>query len=142
MIRRCDQGDEKIRVVHEIRPLTGSLFLRFFLGRVNVRVFNDAERKTLRHGTTSLKIAPIIYILFPLSMLAVQYFKDYLRDSQWSMRFQHLWMLYYYVSLALRENILRMNGSKIMSWWIMHHHLASVASLVFSRGRMPGVPRV
>ena len=24
-----------------------------------------------------------------------------------------------------------MNGSKIMPWWITHHHLASVASLVF-----------
>lgn len=132
MLQRCDVGTAQLRAVRAIRPLTGSLFLRFFLGRVNVRVFNDAERKTLRHEYHKFKDrTTIIYILFPLSMLLVQYFKDYLRDSQWSMRFQHLWMLYYYVSLALRENILRMNGSKIMSWWIIHHHLASVASLVF-----------
>ena len=47
------------------------------------------------------------------------------------MRFQHLWMLYYYVSLALRENILKMNGSRINTWWITHHHFSSIASLIF-----------
>jgi hypothetical protein len=35
-----------------------------------------------------------------------------------------LWMLYYYVSLALRENILRVNGSNIKTWWIVHHYLS------------------
>ena len=132
MLLRCSEGERKMKDVRKIRPLTGSIFLRFFLGRVNVRVFNDADRKTLRYEYHKFKDrTTIIYILFPLTMLVVQYYQDYLRDSQWSMRFQHLWMLYYYVSLALRENILKMNGSKIMSWWITHHHLASLASLVF-----------
>jgi len=108
------------------------LFLRFFLGRVNVRVFNESDRNKLRTEYHKFKDrTTIIYILFPLAMLLVQYFQDYLKDSQWSMRFQHLWMLYYYVSLAVRENILRMNGSRINSWWITHHHMASIASLIF-----------
>jgi hypothetical protein len=60
----------------------------------------------------------------------------------------HVWLLYYYTSLALRENILRVNGSSkiihrandvmmtnrgaisdIKSWWIIHHYLSIVVSL-------------
>lgn len=37
---------------------------------------------------------------------------------------------YYYVSLALRENILRVNGSNIRPWWITHHYLSSFMSIV------------
>lgn len=35
-----------------------------------------------------------------------------------------VWLLYYYTTLALRENILRVNGSNINPWWIIHHYLS------------------
>ena len=38
----------------------------------------------------------------------------------------HIWLLYYYLSLALRENILKANGSEIHSWWFMHHYISMV----------------
>lgn len=40
-----------------------------------------------------------------------------------------IWLLYYYITLALRENILRVNGSTIRPWWIMHHYLSITGSL-------------
>jgi hypothetical protein len=40
------------------------------------------------------------------------------------------WLVYFYVSLALRENILVMNGSDIRSWWIQHHYIMVVFTLV------------
>ena len=35
-----------------------------------------------------------------------------------------VWLLYYYVTLALREHILIVNGSNINSWWVYHHYLS------------------
>jgi len=40
------------------------------------------------------------------------------------------WLVYFYISLALRENILVMNGSDIRSWWIQHHYIMIVFTLV------------
>eukprot|EP01083_Nonionella_stella_P268592 908107_1 len=40
---------------------------------------------------------------------------------------------FYYLSLAIRENILSLNGSRIQSWWIYHHYwsiLISILSLI------------
>ncbi|KAL3137129.1 hypothetical protein ABBQ32_006701 [Trebouxia sp. C0010 RCD-2024] len=37
------------------------------------------------------------------------------------------WMLYLYTALALRENVLKVNGSSIRPWWI-HHHYWSIAT--------------
>jgi hypothetical protein len=38
----------------------------------------------------------------------------------------HIWLLYYYLSIALRENILKANGSEIHGWWFMHHYISMV----------------
>jgi hypothetical protein len=35
-----------------------------------------------------------------------------------------LWLIYYYLSLAFRENILQVNGSSIKNWWIYHHYVS------------------
>ncbi|KAG8390488.1 hypothetical protein BUALT_Bualt01G0088600 [Buddleja alternifolia] len=40
------------------------------------------------------------------------------------------WLLYLYTGLALRENILRVNGSDIRPWWIKHHYCAMVMALI------------
>ena len=37
----------------------------------------------------------------------------------------------YWLSLALRENVLLTNGSRIAAWWIMHHYMSAVGCLVF-----------
>lgn len=39
-------------------------------------------------------------------------------------------MVYYYVTLALRENILLVNGSRIRRWWINHHYISAAMSLM------------
>ncbi|KAK9818394.1 hypothetical protein WJX72_011969 [[Myrmecia] bisecta] len=39
------------------------------------------------------------------------------------------WLLYDYTAMALRENVLKVNGSSIRSWWI-HHHYWSMAMLL------------
>ncbi|KAL6784194.1 hypothetical protein ACKKBG_A05185 [Auxenochlorella protothecoides x Auxenochlorella symbiontica] len=38
------------------------------------------------------------------------------------------WMLFYYVASALRESVLKLNGSHIRPWWIHHHYWAAGTS--------------
>lgn len=38
------------------------------------------------------------------------------------LKIHQLWLLYYYLTLSLRENILLANGSDILHWWIYHHY--------------------
>ena len=41
-----------------------------------------------------------------------------------------LWLTYYYITLALREHILKVNGSNINAWWIAHHYIAILLSAI------------
>ena len=45
-------------------------------------------------------------------------------------QFYWCWMLYFYAALALRENVLRANGSTIRKWWINHHYYSIGMCLV------------
>jgi len=40
------------------------------------------------------------------------------------------WLLYAYTALALRENVLKLNGSYIRRWWIHHHYWSIITILL------------
>jgi len=114
-------------------PETRSVFSRLLLGKVNVKCFSDREREKLRDEYNKFKLRTnFIFILLPLVVL---FFHFYLRhqwkDTHWINVLHNLWMLYYFVSLALRENILLVNGSDIRPWWIYHHYFSSMASIAW-----------
>jgi hypothetical protein len=50
------------------------------------------------------------------------------------------WLLFFYTSLALRENILRVNGSDIRPWWVYHHYCAMAMALVSLTWGIQGHP--
>lgn len=103
-------------------PETGSLFVRLFLGQVNVKHFRDGERFRLKQEyekfkwKTNPQFMAFVFLLymFPSSELLV---------TVWQ-----IWLLWYYTTLALRENILKVNGSAIKAWWITHHYLSITGS--------------
>ncbi|KAG2453171.1 hypothetical protein HYH02_002495 [Chlamydomonas schloesseri] len=39
------------------------------------------------------------------------------------------WLSYFYLAMALRENVLYVNGSRIRAWWMQHHYWSAAASL-------------
>jgi hypothetical protein len=72
-----------------------------------------------------------VFLFIPLSWaLNINLLESWFSYTHWITVFGHIWLLYYYVSLALRENILRVNGSKIQSWWIIHHYISAAMSVV------------
>jgi len=114
---------DSLRSLHDQNsPETGSLFVRLFLGQVNVKQFRDGERFRLKQEyekfkrKTNPQFMAFVFLLylFPNSEMLV---------TAWQ-----IWLLYYYTTLALRENILKVNGSNIKAWWIMHHYLSITGS--------------
>ena len=43
---------------------------------------------------------------------------------------EQAWCLLYYITLVCREQVLRANGSRIKGWWIVHHYISALASIV------------
>mmetsp|Transcript_22238 Transcript_22238/g.61713 ORF Transcript_22238/g.61713 Transcript_22238/m.61713 type:complete len:389 (-) Transcript_22238:105-1271(-) len=41
-----------------------------------------------------------------------------------------VWMVYAYTALALRENVLKLNGSDIRPWWIHHHYWSIISTIL------------
>jgi hypothetical protein len=123
----------RLKDVKALKPMTGSLVVRLFLGHVNVRVHTRADRSTLRDEYNKFKDRTnILFTVMSLLGIATQYYlRFHYRYTAWIFSLIHVWLLYYYTSLALRENILRVNGSAIKQWWITHHCISAILSVVF-----------
>ncbi|ETO09850.1 hypothetical protein RFI_27529 [Reticulomyxa filosa] len=85
----------------------------------------------------------VIFVLFPVLQLLWRYynrgggiFSSHFDPNtsytvEWVLcQWHHGWLLYLYLSLAIREYVLRLNGSRIYIWWIYHHHISSLMSFV------------
>jgi TMPIT-like protein len=124
--------EEHLAVVGEARPATGSAFLRLFLGKVNMKLPLHRDRQLFKDEYNQFKEAMNYgFIVFPLLWALMAYSLVYrLRYVHWIINVTQVWLLYYYVSLALRENILKVNGSQIRRWWIRHHYVSSGMSIL------------
>jgi len=122
-IVQSKQTIEKLRFLFTSGE-TGSLFVRLILGQVNVKQFRSEERLRLKEEYQKFKrrTDPLF-----LSFVIVQLFV--LRNNRAIEILFQIWLLYYYVTLALRENILKVNGSNIKQWWIYHHYISIAISL-------------
>ncbi|KAL9316920.1 hypothetical protein ACSQ67_013437 [Phaseolus vulgaris] len=107
-------------------------FLRMFLGPINVR----ASRKDVQLKDRTA----LLFLLFPSTLLI-------LRSWVWAgclptfpVQMYQAWLLFLYTGLALRENILRVNGSDIRPWWIYHHYCAMIMALVSLTWEIKGQP--
>ena len=157
--KRIDAVRSEIATVAAIKPSTGSIFVRLFLGKVNVRATSRTDRAKLRDEYEKFRFRTNFgFIIFPLIWIATYfYLRHTWRYTHWIHILTHVWLLYYYVSLALRENILRVvrgwreegggvhvaariftslppahtsqNGSHIRGWWISHHYVSAAMSI-------------
>ena len=100
----------QLRELAAVQPATGSFFVRLFLGQVNVKVASPRDRETLRDEYNKFKDRTNLGVIFAGAVwaLTLTVLQFRFRYTGWIFTLTHLWLLYYYVSLALRENILRM----------------------------------
>ncbi|KAI5056648.1 hypothetical protein GOP47_0028832 [Adiantum capillus-veneris] len=117
------------------------LFLRMLLGPVNVKASrNDVRFKVKEEYNAYRDRTAILFLLFPSILLL-------LKNWLWKGCFPALpvqayqaWLLFFYTSLALRENILRINGSDIRPWWVYHHYCAMLMAVVSLTWDFKGEP--
>ena len=120
------------KAMEKIVPKTGSLFLSWMLGEVNVRVFTPTDLDNLKEQFINFKTRmTYFYIAVPSCVLLLQYNSSFFQHTHWSLTVLQVFLLYYYTTLSIRSLILKMNGSKMMDWWIFHHYLSMLMAVVF-----------
>eukprot|EP00484_Ammonia_sp_Unknown_P022665 CAMPEP_0197025956 /NCGR_PEP_ID=MMETSP1384-20130603/6148_1 /TAXON_ID=29189 /ORGANISM="Ammonia sp." /LENGTH=357 /DNA_ID=CAMNT_0042454549 /DNA_START=31 /DNA_END=1104 /DNA_ORIENTATION=+ len=103
---------------------TGSYFVSLIMGKVSVRIWNEGDRSKFKSEYNRFKerwmwmffVLPALQMLLGFHMLINQ--------------LQSVLFFFYYSSLAMRENILALNGSRIESWWIYHHYWSMLISIL------------
>mmetsp|Transcript_19788 Transcript_19788/g.64325 ORF Transcript_19788/g.64325 Transcript_19788/m.64325 type:complete len:354 (-) Transcript_19788:48-1109(-) len=115
-------------------PPPYGLFMQLMLGTAaNVQSLNQNERLQLREEyylyrdrtTIQFTVYPALLLWLsapekgvPTTLLA------FLLSAYFA------WLLYFFTALALRENLLRVNGSGVRAWWIKQHYLSMLLNLV------------
>ncbi|KAA3475923.1 transmembrane protein 120-like protein [Gossypium australe] len=107
------------------------MFLRMFLGPVNVRASRKEVQLKVKEEYNSYRDrTAFLFLLFPLTLLIL---KSWIWEGclpAFPVQLYEAWLLFLYTGLAMRENILRANGSDIRPWWIYHHYCAMLMALV------------
>ncbi|PON93047.1 TMPIT-like [Trema orientale] len=116
-------------------------FLRMFLGPINVRASRkDIQLKVKEEYNSYRDRTALLFLLFPSTLLIL---RSWIWDGclpAFPVQLYQAWLLLLYTGLALRENILRANGSDIRPWWIYHHYCALVMALVSLTWEIKGQP--
>lgn len=115
---------ERLKQMQLLMPSTGGMFVELFLGCLNVKFVRKSERLAFKQGyeRLKLKLAPV-FVVFCIICLV---FEEY----RWIHMILQLALTSYYVALAVRENILRTNGSNIRAWWIIHHYFTMMQGVL------------
>lgn len=118
-----------------------SRFLKKFLGPINVRAMRkDVQLKVKEEYNSYKDITAKLFLLFPTLLLILRHWMWDGCMPAFPVQLYQAWLLFLYTGLALRENILRVNGSDIRSWWIYHHYCAMVMALVSLTWEIKGQP--
>ncbi|OIW12802.1 hypothetical protein TanjilG_24735 [Lupinus angustifolius] len=116
-------------------------FLRMFIGPINVRASRkDVQLKVKEEYNSYRDKTALLFLLFPALLLIL---RSWVWDGclpAFPVQIYLAWLLFLYTGLALRENILRVNGSDIRPWWIYHHYCAMVMALVSLTCGIKGQP--
>lgn len=102
--------------LQHLMPSSGGFFVGLFLGGLNVRFMRKSERLQFKtdYEKMKMKLAPGLVVL---ALICLGF-----ENNRWLHMVLQMCLSLYYVTLAIRENILRVNGSNIKSWWIIHHY--------------------
>lgn len=128
---KTELAEKKGTIKHSVKALdtinrqtlnTGGFFVEQFLGKeYSVVLVGDDQRKfNFKKEYESFKYKCTVYNI-PITLLLYFFFPSRVLDTLY-----HLYLTYFYLTLAMRENILAVNGSNIKAWWIRHHYISIV----------------
>ncbi|KAJ3431692.1 transmembrane protein induced by tumor necrosis factor alpha [Anaeramoeba flamelloides] len=113
-----------LRVLGSELPNRTNNFLSFFLGNVKFYITDYTERVNCKIEYEDFKM--VMLIIFGLFSIVM--FSGYLLNLTFILKClsipYHLIPFYYYLSLTMRETVLKANGSNINNWWTIHHYIS------------------
>ncbi|WCJ26678.1 TMPIT-like protein [Euphorbia peplus] len=116
-------------------------FLNMFLGPINVRASRkDVQLKVKEEYNSYRDRTALLFLFFPSALLILRAWLWAGCFPAFPVQLYQAWLLFLYTGLALRENILRANGSDIRPWWIYHHYCAMIMALVSLTWEIKGQP--
>jgi hypothetical protein len=132
--------------IKELNKMKGSIlnsgdwFMQSFLGSVNSYFLNGSNERRLefkkeyesfKYNTTvrNIPIILLVFIFFFKLILKVGFIIPFFIYRRIFDQAYQLYMAHAYLSLAFRENILKVNGSNIHPWWIQHHYYSILICL-------------
>ncbi|KAL4003270.1 TMPIT-like family protein [Acanthocheilonema viteae] len=106
----------------ELPVQDNGLYLSIILGsNLNVSLMNKNDRYRYKQEYEKFKVTVNCTLLFVL-------FLAYIFTSRILDLVINFMLVWFYCTLTIREAILRINGSRIKGWWIMHHYVSCVLS--------------
>uniref|UniRef100_A0A915C6J4 Ku domain-containing protein n=1 Tax=Parascaris univalens TaxID=6257 RepID=A0A915C6J4_PARUN len=109
----CPSSKEKNKT-----RINNGLYLSIILGNnINLTLGSSRERFMFKKDYEKFKLRITSVLLFTLVAAL-------LIPSRTIDGICNFLLVWYYYTLTVRENILKINGSKIHTWWITHHYLA------------------
>eukprot|EP00871_Galdieria_phlegrea_P001305 jgi/Galph1/2175/GphlegSOOS_G841.1 len=115
---RIEALSNRLKQLSSLMPASGGLFVELFLGTTDLRFRRKQQRLNFKaqYELYKKQLGPFFVVMTFLCFL--------FERNRWLHMLLQLFLAYYYASLAIRENILRANGSNIKPWWIWHHYLS------------------
>ncbi|XP_059628871.1 uncharacterized protein LOC132271500 isoform X1 [Cornus florida] len=117
------------------------VLLRMFLGPIDVRASRKEVKFKVKQEYNRFRDRTALLFLFFPSLLLV--LRSWIWDGclpAFPVQLYLAWLLFLYTGLALRGNILRVNGSDIRPWWIYHHYCAMTTALISLTWEIEGQP--
>ncbi|KAE8720600.1 gem-associated protein 2-like [Hibiscus syriacus] len=125
--------------LHSSSQISGEISQEF-LGPINVRASRKEVQLKVKEEYNSYRDRTALLFLFSVNFAC---FKIMDLDGclpAFPVQLYEAWLLFLYTGLAMRENILRINGSDIRPWWIHHHYCAIVMALISITWEIEGQP--
>ncbi|KAI1721391.1 TMPIT-like protein [Ditylenchus destructor] len=104
----------------ELPATSNGLYLSTILGsNLNISLLNPDDRYRYKEEYESFKLT-VTYVILAVFFLA------YLVPFRAVDALCNFLLVWYYCTLTIRESILRVNGSRIKGWWVLHHYISCV----------------
>jgi len=119
-----DEKEHLLREMEDCLPKQNGYYLSIVLGSVNVSFPNKQDKFAYKNNYENFKIA-VSAIIAVLALLLYSCIQVRLMDSIF-----HLFIVWYYCTLTIRERILIQNGSRIKGWWATYHFILTAEAAV------------
>ncbi|KAK2173207.1 hypothetical protein NP493_892g01063 [Ridgeia piscesae] len=115
---------DKKKQYHELEdvlPHENGYYLKVILGSVNVSLLSKVDKFKYKEDYEMFKL----YITLITIVLGCLLWLFPYRVTDAFFQFLLVW---YYCTLTIREHILKVNGSRIKGWWILHHFISTACA--------------